>query len=109
MSTVMGDLISNPPDEDQIVRRDENSWLIDGITAIEDVLHALSLTELPHAEEYETLAGFMMVMLRRVPRRTDTVVWGNYKFEVLDVDSYRIDQVMVSRITPKTEAEPGAS
>jgi CBS domain containing-hemolysin-like protein len=28
------------------------------------------------------------------------VVWGNYKFEVLDVDSYRIDQVMVSRIVP---------
>lgn len=106
MSTVMGDLISNPPEEDQIVRRDENSWLIDGITAIEDVLHALSLSELPHAEEYETLAGFMMVMLRRVPRRTDTVVWGNYKFEVLDVDSYRIDQVMVSRITPKTEDSP---
>jgi CBS domain containing-hemolysin-like protein len=41
-----------------------------------------------------------MVMLRRVPRRTDSVTWGGYKFEVLDVDSYRIDQVMVSRIAP---------
>ena len=38
-----------------------------------------------------------MVMLRRVPRRTDSVSWGGYKFEVLDVDSYRIDQVMVSQ------------
>lgn len=102
MSTVMGDLISSAQDEEQIVRRDENSWLIDGVTAIEDVLHALSLDTLPHEEDYETLAGFMMVMLRRVPRRTDTVVWGNYKFEVLDVDSYRIDQVMVSRITPES-------
>ena len=100
MSTVMGDLISSSPDEDQIVRRDENSWLIDGVTPIQDVLHALSLDTLPHEDDYETLAGFMMVMLRRVPRRTDTVVWGNYKFEVLDVDSYRIDQVMVSRVTP---------
>jgi CBS domain containing-hemolysin-like protein len=66
------------------------------------VLHALSLDALPHAEEYETLAGFLMVMLRRVPRRTDSVTWGGYKFEVLDVDSYRIDQVMVSRVGEST-------
>ena len=89
------------------VRRDENSWLIDGVTPIEDVLHALQLDALPHAEEYETLAGFLMVMLRRVPRRTDSVLWGGYKFEVLDVDSYRIDQVMVSRLLT-APAENGA-
>ena len=65
---------------------------------VQDVLHALSLDELPHAGEYETLAGFLMVMLRRVPRRTDSVSWGGFTFEVMDVDSYRIDQVMVSRI-----------
>lgn len=101
MSTVMGDLVG-PVDEEQIVRRDENSWLIDGVTPVQDVLHALSLDALPHAEEYETLAGFLMVMLRRVPRRTDSVTWGGYKFEVLDVDSYRIDQVMVSRVGEST-------
>jgi CBS domain containing-hemolysin-like protein len=97
MSTVMGELVS-PPDEEQIVRRDENSWLIDGVTPITDVLRALQMDTLPHGEEYETLAGFLMVMLRRVPKRTDTVTWGGYKFEVLDVDSYRIDQVMVTRL-----------
>ena len=62
----------------------------------------LSLDELPHEDEYETIAGFLMVMLRRVPRRTDSVTWGGYKFEVLDVDSYRIDQVMVSRLPQNT-------
>ena len=98
MSTVMGDLVS-PFDEELIVRRDENSWLIDGVTPIENVLRTLGLDHLPHAEDYETLAGFLMVMLRRVPRRTDSVSWGGFKFEVLDVDSYRIDQVMVSRLT----------
>jgi CBS domain containing-hemolysin-like protein len=97
MSTVMGGLVG-PADEEQIVRRDEDSWLIDGMTPIEDVLRALGLDALPHADEYETLAGFLMVMLRRVPRRTDSVVLQGYKFEVLDVDSYRIDQVMVSRL-----------
>lgn len=97
MSTVMGDLVS-PDDEEQIIRRDENSWLIDGITPIDDVLRALDLEALPNEDEYETLAGFLMVMLRRVPRRTDAVNWGGYRFEVMDVDSYRIDQVLVSRL-----------
>ena len=98
MSTVMGDLVPRSDDaEQQIVRRDENSWLIDGVTPIQDVRRALDIDALPHAEEYETLAGFLMTMLRRVPKRTDSVSWGDYKFEVLDVDSHRIDQVMVTR------------
>src|SRR5690606_15352755 len=46
MSTVMGDLLA-PLDEEQIVQRDENSWLIDGVTPIPDVLQALDLDELP--------------------------------------------------------------
>jgi len=37
-----------------------------------------------------------MVMLRRIPRRTDEVLWSGYRFEVMDVDSYKIDQVMVT-------------
>ena len=99
MSTVMGDLVSPDEDEQQIVQRDAHSWLIDGVTPIDDVLRALHLEEMPHEDEYETLAGFLMVMLRRVPRRTDSVNWGGYKFEVIDVDSYRIDQVLVSRLS----------
>lgn len=97
MSTVMGDLVS-PMDEEQIVRRDDKSWLIDGVTPIEDVLHALGLEDLPHREEYETLAGFLMVMLRRVPKRTDSVELEGFRFEVMDVDSFRIDQVMVTKL-----------
>jgi CBS domain containing-hemolysin-like protein len=50
-----------------------------------------------------------MVMLRRVPRRTDSVTWGGYKFEVLDVDSYRIDQVMVSRVGTATSPAADAA
>jgi CBS domain containing-hemolysin-like protein len=97
MSTVMGDLVGAQDEEQQIVRRDENSWLIDGVTPIQDVQRALDIDELPHADEYETLAGFLMVMLRRVPKRTDSVAWAGYSFEVMDVDSFRIDQVMVTR------------
>jgi CBS domain containing-hemolysin-like protein len=97
MSTVMGDLVGLQDEEQQIVKRDENSWLIDGVTPIQDVQRALDIDALPHADEYETLAGFLMVMLRRVPKRTDSVSWSGYTFEVMDVDSHRIDQVMVTR------------
>ncbi|GGH51156.1 membrane protein [Comamonas phosphati] len=108
MSTVMGDLVTGSDDEEQIVRRDENSWLIDGVTPVEDVMRVLQLGDMPHDDEYETLAGFLMVMLRRVPRRTDAVNWGGYQFEVLDVDSYRIDQVMVTRLPDPAEAHAAA-
>jgi CBS domain containing-hemolysin-like protein len=106
MSTVMGSLVA-PLDEEQIVQRDANSWLIDGVTPIEDVLRALGLDSLPHQDEYETLAGFLMVMLRRIPRRTDTVSWDGFRFEVLDVDSYKIDQVMVTRVVDPIAPAPG--
>ena len=106
MSIVMGDLVP-PWYEEQIVRRDDNSWLIDGITPIQDVRRALEIEDIPQEEGYETLAGFMMAMLRRVPRRTDRVIWGEYTFEVVDVDSYRIDQVLATR-NSSTATEPNA-
>ena len=96
MSTVMGELVTQE-DEEMIVRREDGSWLIDGLTPMSDVLRALDLEEPPHLTEYDTLAGFLMVMLRRVPRRTDRVLWDGHRFEVMDVDNYRIDQVLVTR------------
>lgn len=99
MSTVMGDLVAAQDDEPQIVQRDADSWLIDGVTPITDVIRAIGVESLPHPFEYETLSGFLMVMLRRVPRRTDTVDCQGFRFEVLDVDSHRIDQVLVTRTT----------
>lgn len=98
MSTVMGSLVS-PGDEEQIVRRGDGSWLMDGLTPIGDVLRAIDVDpeQLPQRGQYDTLAGFLMVMLRRIPRRTDEVLWSAHRFEVIDVDSYKIDQVMVTR------------
>jgi len=103
MSTVMGDLVDQQ-DEDLIVQRDEHSWLIDGMTPIADVQRVLELDALPHADQYDTLAGFLMEMLRRIPKRTDAVTWEGFRFEVMDVDSYRIDQVMVTRLPPDRAA-----
>jgi CBS domain containing-hemolysin-like protein len=107
MSTVMGGLVA-PLDDEQIVQRDANSWLMDGHTAVEDVLRALDLDHLPDDSEFETLAGFLMVQLRRIPRKTDAVTWGGYRFEVLDVDRHKIDQVMVTREQPEPSTGSGA-
>ncbi|MBH1963894.1 MAG: HlyC/CorC family transporter [Comamonadaceae bacterium] len=105
MSTVMGELVT-PEDEELIVRRDDGSWLMDGHAPMQDVQRALDLSDLPAPEEYDTLGGFLMVMLRRVPRRTDRVHWGGYRFEVMDVDNYRIDQVLVTTQTEAIEKGP---
>ena len=106
MSTVMGELVT-PEDEELIVRRDDGSWLIDGHTPMQDVQRALALDDLPGQGEYDTLAGFLMLMLRRVPRRTDCVEAGGHRFEVMDVDNYRIDQVLVTRLDGAASVAPG--
>lgn len=103
MSTVMGELVITP-DELQIVQRDEHSWLVDGSTPVDDLEHALQLGPMPEDTAYETVAGFMMYMLRKIPKRTDKVTWNGYTFEVLDVDNNKVDQVFVTKIlTPKPE------
>ena len=98
-STLVGDPLIDS-DEAQIVRRDADSWLIDGLTPIGDVETELDLPPFPDDSQYETVAGFMMVMLRKLPKRTDSVVHGGLKFEVIDVDRNRIDQLLVTRLPP---------
>jgi len=104
MSTVMGSLVHTDEEEQQIIRRDDGSFLADGITPIPDVQRALGLDDFPHAGQYDTLAGFLMVMLRRIPKRTDVVEWEGWRFEVVDVDSHRVDQVMIARVQPPPKA-----
>ncbi|RTL40308.1 MAG: HlyC/CorC family transporter [Rhodocyclaceae bacterium] len=84
--------------EEQILRRDEHSWLVDGATAASDVMRVLDIDDEDGSEHYETIAGFMMYHLRKIPRRTDRVDFAGYRFEVLDVDNHRIDQLLVSRL-----------
>lgn len=95
--TLMGDMVS-PQIEEQIVQRDDNSWLIDGVTTIGDVMRVLEIESFPEDEHYETIAGFMMYTLRKVPKRTDFVSHGGFKFEVVDIDNFKIDQLLVTRI-----------
>jgi len=102
MITVMGDWVTPTDEDQQIIKRDENSWLIEGSTPIEDLKHALGIDEMPDDESYETLAGFMMYRLRKIPRPADTVIFNDYKFEVVDVDHFKIDQLLVTRLNSIT-------
>ncbi|NUU68079.1 HlyC/CorC family transporter [Enterobacteriaceae bacterium BIT-l23] len=97
MTTLMGDLVGQGLEE-QIVARDENSWLVEGGTPIDDVMRALDIDEFPHSDNYETIGGFMMYTLRKIPKRTDSVKYAGYKFEVVDIDNFRIDQLLVTRL-----------
>ena len=103
MMTVMGDWAAAEPEDLQIIRRDENSWLIDGSTPIDDVKHALGVADFEDWDHYETLAGFIMYRLRKIPRPADFVVHENLKFEVVDIDHYRIDQVLVTYLPKSVE------
>lgn len=106
MSIVMGELVNS--DEEQIVQRDDESWLVEGLTPLDDVMRVFSIAAFPDEENYETIAGFMMYMLRKIPKRTDFVIFQGYKFEVVDIDSYKIDQLLVTKVK-SAETEIGRS
>ena len=58
---------------------------------------ALDIEEFPNSENYETIAGFMMYSLRKIPKRTDFLVYAGYKFEIIDTENLKIDQLLVTR------------
>lgn len=99
VNTLMGDIVYQNIDE-QIIERGEGSWLIDGATPIEDVKKVLDdIEKFPEEDTYETIAGFMMYMLKSIPKKAAVVDFENYTFEVVDVDKFKIDQLLVTRKT----------
>ena len=98
MVTVMGRWGGPLETDQQAMRREDGSWLIDGSMPVSDMKRVLEVESLPEEEHYETAAGFMMYMLRKVPKPTDSVEYEGMRFEVLDVDHYRIDQLLVKRL-----------
>jgi putative hemolysin len=81
-----------------VVQRPDGSWLLDGSLTAEEVSDALQAGALPGAEDalFETLGGFLMLQLGRVPGVGDSVTWQDYRFEVVDMDGNRVDKVLAS-------------
>ena len=92
-------------EEPQAMQRQDGSWLLDGMLEVDEFKELFSLKNLPHEDEYETLSGFVMVSLGRVPQSTDHFEWNGYKFEVIDMDGRRVDKVLVTTLPQRPVAQ----
>ncbi|CAG2132963.1 hypothetical protein LMG19282_00709 [Cupriavidus campinensis] len=97
VGALMGDILYSAEDE-QIVRRDETSWLVDGVTPLVDLKKALELDSLPGEDYVDTAAGLVIYSLKRIPKKSESITVAGYRFEVLDIDHHKIDQLLVSRL-----------
>jgi putative hemolysin len=105
LESLVGEIPSEPDAAaGPITTREDGSWLVDGAMPFEDLVAELSLTPLPDEEEgaYQTLAGFVMTRLARVPRAGDRFAWGDLRFEVVDMDGRRVDKVLIERVPTAT-------
>ena len=78
-------------------KREDGGWLIDGMIEIEKlakILPGLTFTD-DENQDYQTLAGFMVKHLGRVPKEGETFESQGYGFEILDMDRHRVDKVLV--------------
>ncbi len=85
------------------VRREDGSWVVDGMTPIEDFERLLGVEGFDDAAHYSTVAGLLMHRLQRIPAEGDSVVDKNLRFEVVDMDRRRIDKVIVTPV-PNADA-----
>ena len=91
--------------EPQATQRQDGSWLLDGMLEIDEFKEIFDLTSLPHENEYETLSGFVMTSLGRVPQSADHFEWHGLRFEVMDMDGRRVDKVLVTTMSKPATAQ----
>ena len=101
LEEIVGDIEMDRP---QAVQRQDGTWLFDGMLPVHDFKEILRIKSLPgeEREHYQTLGGFIMMRLGRVPAVTDSFQWGGLRFEVMDVDGRRVDKVLVVQVGPDT-------
>ena len=88
----------------QATQRQDGSWLLDGMLEVDEFKDIFKLNALPHEDEYETLSGFVMMSLGRVPQTADHFDWQGLRFEVIDMDGRRVDKVLVTTLPQRTVA-----
>jgi len=98
MAAIMGRIVEEVAREKSIVKMTdrEGAWLIDGMADIGDVKELFGWASLPMEENYQTVSGFLMSLLKKWPRKADSVIWQEVKFVVVDTEGSRIDQVMAT-------------
>ena len=89
----------------QATQRQDGSWLLDGMLPNDEFKEIFNLRHLPDEEEYETLGGFVMIQLGRIPQPADQFDWNGLRFEVMDMDDKRVDKVQVSTTPARMPAD----
>lgn len=100
LQAIVGDIPSvEELQEPQAVQREDGSWLLDGMLPIYQFKEILDLgdEELPGEQRgsYQTLGGFVVMHLGRIPLAADHFEWSTMRFEVMDMDGNRVDKVLV--------------
>ena len=104
LESIVGDIPSEgEPAEASAVRREDGSWLLDGMLPMERFSELFPEVELPEEESgaYHTVSGFIMMRLGRIPVTADHFSWHGWRFEVVDMDGNRIDKILASPISQK--------
>jgi putative hemolysin len=98
MSEIVGDVPSTDgQDQPQAVQREDGSWLLDGMLPVEEFLELFGMEEWESDERgsYQTLGGFVITHLGRIPAAADHFEWQSMRIEVMDMDGNRVDKVLV--------------
>ncbi|MBN3963597.1 hemolysin family protein [Nostoc sp. NMS8] len=98
MSEIVGDVPSTDgQDQPQAVQREDGSWLLDGMLPVEEFLELFGMEEWESEERgsYQTLGGFVITHLGRIPAAADHFEWQSMRIEVMDMDGNRVDKVLV--------------
>jgi putative hemolysin len=98
LEAIVGDMpYVGKPTEPQVVKRDDGSWLVDGMLSTDEFKEIFQVKRLPGEDSgyYQTIGGFVMMHLGRIPSTGDRFVWDDLSFEVVDMDENRIDKMII--------------
>ena len=105
LEAITGEFTTATPEDAWMVRREDGTWLIDGLIPVHELKDRLLLKELPEEDRgrYNTLAGMVMLLLGRLPKTADAVEWEGWRFEVVDLDGKRVDKLLATPVPPAAE------
>jgi magnesium and cobalt exporter, CNNM family len=98
LEAIVGDIPQPDLEDYEIKKRDDGSFLIDGQIPFYDFLAFFEKADWMNEGEHEfdTLAGFILHQLERIPQSGDKMDWRGFNFEIVDMDGHRIDKVLVA-------------
>jgi magnesium and cobalt exporter, CNNM family len=97
LEALVGDIPGAGDTDQRVVRREDGTWLVDGMVGLDELKQVLVISRLPGEDAgFHTLGGYMMARLNRVPMVADQVTADGYRLEVVEMDGRRVDRVLVS-------------